>query len=91
MIDKHLLVNFKSNKFTALIFITVGMWKWEYNIFTLPLDYKINDHVKIWVEAKFGICMYCGKEDIMFLICCMTLREDVIRESCDFTCVFLLP
>ena len=33
--------NFKSNEFTTLIFITLGMWKWKCGIFNLPDDYKI--------------------------------------------------
>ena len=35
------------------------MWKWKYNMFNLPNDYKIDDHVKIWLGAKFGSCRYC--------------------------------
>ena len=33
--------NFKSNKFTTVIFITLEMWKREYNIFNLPRDYEV--------------------------------------------------
>ena len=67
------------------------MWKWEYNILNLPHDYKINNHVKTRVGAKSGSCTHCRKGDITFLICYMTLREHVIRDSCDFMCVFPLP
>ena len=67
------------------------MWKWEYNIFNLPHDYKINDHGKIWMGVKFGSCRYHGNGDITFLIYYMTSREDIIIESCDFMCGFPLP
>ena len=50
------------------------MWNSEFIIFNLPHDYEINDHVKIWVGAKFGCCRYCGKGDITFSICHMTSR-----------------
>ena len=66
------------------------MCKWEYNIFNLPHDSKINDPMKIWVGEKFGSCRYCGKGDITFLICYMTSRELLIRESHDFMCGFPL-
>ena len=67
------------------------MWRWEYHIFNLTHDYKINYHGKIWVGAKFGSCRFSGKGDITFLICYMTSCEHTIRESCDFMCGFSLP
>ena len=56
------------------------MQKWVDNIFNLTHDYKINDHGKIWVGAKFDSCWYCGKGDITFLICYMTSCEHVIKS-----------
>ena len=64
------------------------MRKWKFNFLNLPHDCEINDHVKILLGAKFGSCRYCRKGDIKFLICYITSREHVIRESCDFMCVF---
>ena len=40
------IVNFEATKFTTLIFMILEMWKGEYNIFNLPHDYEINDHVR---------------------------------------------
>ena len=91
MFHKLFLVSFKSDKFTNPIFITLEMWKWEYNILNLPYDHKINDHVKIWVGEKFGSYRYFKKADITFLICYMISRNHVIRKSCDFICGFPLP
>ena len=83
MVNKIFFVNFKSNKFTSLIFLILEMGKLEYNIFNLPHDYATNDHLKTWSDAKFRSCRYFEKGDIMFLIYYMTSYEHVIRDWWD--------
>ena len=75
----------KSNKFTILIFITLGMWKCEYNIFNLPHEYEINDHVKIWVcmVSKFGGYRPYRRGDILFFIWHVTSSDHMLGGSCD--------
>ena len=78
MVNKIFFVNFKSNKFTILIFLILEMGKLEYNIFNLPHDYATNDHLKTWSDAKFRSCRYFEKGDIMFLICYIGILEKEI-------------
>ena len=37
---------------------------------------------------KFGGHRHCGREDILFLVCHMTSRDFVVRESCSIMVEF---
>ena len=65
-----------------------NIWVLSINVHSVEIAWN---HVKILVATKFGSCKYCGKGDIAFLICYMTSREHVIRESNGFMCWFPLP